>query len=544
MEREIVRFLQKCKSINHLKQIHLRILINGLEDNKSILHNLITVSSDLISLDYAFNVLHVFVGNTLLNFYGKHGTLGVDLACKLFDDMPERDAVSWNTMIGMYMDCGQVESAIRLFESMPEKTVVTWNSVITGLAKNGKMESARLVFDKMPEKNEVSWNCVISGYVKAGDLANAETIFKEMPIKSVVTCTAIISGYASIGDIESARKLFDQMGSKRNIVTWNAMIAGYVNQSIFDEALSVFRLMLFDGKCRPDQITLISVLSACSHLGSLENGKWISSYINKNKINLSTPLGNALIDMFAKCGDIESSKAVFHRMSNRCIITWTTMLSGLAVNGMCKEALALFNKMCDDGTKPDDVMFIAVLSACNHGGLVEEGKILFKKMVHDFGIEPQIEHYGCIIDLLARSGELDEAVRLTENMHLPPNVVIWAALTSACKVHGNGKLFNYVTKKVLDQEPSNPSYLTLITNLSSSIGKWQETLRFRRVMRQQGIEKVPGCSLIEIGDTVHEFVARDTSHMHRSDIYAILESLNGHLSSHCDLKCGFTGQKS
>ncbi|KAI3685486.1 hypothetical protein L6452_34733 [Arctium lappa] len=296
MEREIVRFLLKCKSINQLKQTHLLILINGLKDNNFLLQNLITVSSDLISLDYAFNVLQssnspdvvvyntmikcfvgrkrnfsahnamsaykemrrreflvlpnsftftfllrcfdvldvgrmihgeilkmgfdvssVFVRNTLLNFYGKHGPHGVDLACKVFDDMPERDAVSWNTMIGMYMDCGQVESAIRLFESMPEKTVVTWNSVITGLAKNGKMESARLVFDRMPEKNEVSWNCVISGYVKVGDLAKAETIFQEMPVKSVVTCTAIISGYASIGDIESARKLFDQMGSKRNL---------------------------------------------------------------------------------------------------------------------------------------------------------------------------------------------------------------------------------------------------------------------------------------------------------------------------------------
>ncbi|KAL8225001.1 hypothetical protein R6Q57_017558 [Mikania cordata] len=274
-----------------------------------------------------------------------------------------------------------------------------------------------------------------------GDLRNAEVVFNEMPVKSVV-----------------ARKMFDQIGSKRNVVTWNAMISGYINKSLFEEALSLFHLMSVDGKCKPDQITLISIVSACSHLGSLENGKWIAFYINKNKIKLSTPLGNALIDMFAKCGDIESSKSVFNRMTNKCIITWTTMVSSLAVHGMCKEALALFNKMCDQGTKPNDVMFIVVLSACNHGGLVKEGKTIFNQM-----------------------------------MDLEPNAVIWGTLLAACKLHGNSKLFERVTKKILDQEPSNPSYLTLI------------------------------------GDKVHEFIARDTSHMQRSDIYVMLESLNGHL---------------
>ncbi|KAI3791484.1 hypothetical protein L2E82_05254 [Cichorium intybus] len=301
----MLRFLQNCKNINHLKQTHLQILVNGLNGNNYLLHNLIAVSSDIISLDYAFNVLQtsnspdvvayntmikcfmgsksnstaynalsaykemrrrpflvspnsftftfllkcfedldvgrmihgealkmgldvssVFVQNTLLNFYAKCGNEGVDFACKVFDEMPERDTVSCNTMIGMYMDCQDVESAINLFESMPKRSIVTWNSVITGLAKNGKMESARSVFDKMPEKNEVSWNCLISGYVKAGDLKNAEIMFDEMPVKSVVTSTAIISGYASIGDLESARKMFDQMGTKRNVVTWNSMISG------------------------------------------------------------------------------------------------------------------------------------------------------------------------------------------------------------------------------------------------------------------------------------------------------------------------------
>ncbi|XP_076930959.1 pentatricopeptide repeat-containing protein At3g29230-like [Bidens hawaiensis] len=476
-----------------------------------------------------FDVSSVFVGNGLLNLYGKCGGEGVECAYKVFDEMPVRDVVSWNTMIGVFMDCGEVGHAVRLFESMRVRSLVTWNSIVMGLAKNGEMGRARKVFDEMPERNEVSWNCLISGYLKAGDLGKAEAMFGEMPVKSVVACTAIMSGYASVGDVESARKMFDWIGTKRNVVTWNAMISCYINKNMFDEALSLFRLMSVDGKCKPDQITLINVASACAHLGSLENGKWVVFYINKNKINISTPLGNALIDMFAKCGDIASSKSIFNQMSNKCIITWTTMVSSLAVHGMCKEALTLFNNICMQGTKPDDVMYIAVLSACNHGGLVKEGKILFNQLVYNFGIKPQIEHYGCMIDLLARSGDLDEAIKLTESMDMEPNAMIWGTLIGACKLHGNSELFEYVTKKILDQEPSNPSYLTSVTNLSSSIGRWEDALRFRREMRVEGVEKVPGCSSIQIGDNVHEFVARDTRHMHRSDVYEMLECLNGHL---------------
>ncbi|KAL2503661.1 Pentatricopeptide repeat-containing protein [Abeliophyllum distichum] len=232
---------------------------------------------------------------------------------------------------------------------MPERNLVTWNSVIAGLAKGGNMELANKVFQRMPERNSVSWNVMISGYIKLGDLRTAQTIFYEIPDKSVVSSTAMVSGYAMIGDIESARRIFYQMPAK-NVVSWNAMIAG---------------------------TSLISVLSACSHVNSLEHGKWIESYIKKNKYELSVPLGNALIDMFAKCGDLDNARVVFRKMSKKCIITWTTMVSGLAVNGHCTEALELFDRMRSEGLKPDDVIFIAVLSACTHGGLLEKGKEVF-----------------------------------------------------------------------------------------------------------------------------------------------------------------------
>lgn len=602
MEAKLAVILQKCRTIKQLKQTHLQILINCLKDSNFLAAKLMSLSSDLISLDYAnkvfqdlpspnlisYNTLikcsigkshkiaafaynrmreldissnsftftfllgcfasfhkleggemvrgHVlkigfessmFVMNALLDFYAKCGG-DLRVVGKLFEEMPEKDVVSWNTMIRTYMNYGEIDSAIRLFESMPERSLVTWNSLVSGLVKCGNMELATKVFQRMPERDTVSWNAMISGYIKSGDLKSAKDIFDEMPERSVVSWTTMVSGYAMTGDIESARGIFNQMPAK-NVVSWNAMIAGCVNNHMFDEALSVFHHMLTDGKCKPDQTTLISVLSACTHLNSHEHGKWIESYIRKNKFELSLPLGNALIDMFAKCGDLENADIIFKKMPKRCIITWTTLISGLAVNGHCREALKLFDAMCSEGQKPDDVIFVAVLSACTHGGLVEEGERLFKQMVHNFGIEPRIEHYGCVVDILGRAGRIEEAIRFTETMHLEPNSIIWTTLLAACKVHGNENLLEYLIGKILDQEPDNPSYLKLIMNLSSSAGQWQDSLNFRVAAKHQRMEKVPGCSSIQVGESVHEFVAIDTSHPQRKEVYRALRSLNRHL---------------
>lgn len=476
----------------------------------------------------------LFVMNTLMDFYAKC-CQDSEFARRVFDEMSERDVVSWNTMIGACMSFGEMESAVELFESMPERSIVTWNLVISGLLKAGKLELAHSVFQRMPERNNVSWNTMLSGYIKFGDMETAQAIFNKMPERSVISWTAMVSGYANNGDLPSARKIFDEMPAK-NVISWNAMIAGYVNGHLFDRALSVFHHMLIDSKCKPDQTTLVSVLSACAHLGSHDHGKWVDSHIRKNKFELSVPLGNALIDMFAKCGDVDNARVVFDKMNKRCIITWTSMVSGLAVNGYCTEAIELYDKMCSEGLKPDDVIFIAVLSACTHGGLLDEGKRVFDQMVCEFDIKPRIEHYGSMVDLLGRAGKMEEAVRFIESMHLQPNAVIWATLLSACKIHGNEELLESLMRKILDQDPTNPGYLTLITNLSSSIGKWQDALDFRIASRQKGSEKVPGCSSIQIGNCVHEFLAKDTRHAQRKEIYRVLGSLNGHLKSVYDMQ--------
>lgn len=468
----------------------------------------------------------VFVQNLFVLVYGKCCE-SVEVARQVFDEMLVRDVVSWNSIVSAYLDRQIFDVAFLLFESMPSRSCVTFNTMIAGLSKAGDMDKARSVFDCMYERNEVSWNCMISGYVKVGDMRNAQLLFEKMPDKSIVSRTAIVSGYSAVGDVKSARLAFDRM-PVRNVVSWNAMISGYVHNRKFEEALDVFHSMLLCSEQLPDQTTLISVLSACSHLGSIEHGRWVSLFIEKNMIELSLSLGNALVDMFAKCGDVQNANEVFNKMEKRCIITWTTMISGLAVNGKCREALALYDDMCLQNLPPDDVVFLSVLSACVHGGLVEEGKRVYDQMIRTFKITPRIEHYGCMVDLFSRAGKLNEAVNVIEKMHLEPNAVIWATMLYSCKIHGNLDLLKHVTRKIMDQEPLNPCYYTLVSNLSASLGQWENASNSRLAMKNQKIEKEPGCSSIQLDDHIHEFLAKDICHKEREKIYTVLSLLYKH----------------
>ncbi|PKA56656.1 Pentatricopeptide repeat-containing protein [Apostasia shenzhenica] len=465
---------------------------------------------------------HLFVQNVLLSAYSRCIS-SLDFARQLFDEMPERDVVSWNSILCAYLTREDIEQAIQLFDSMPVRNIVSWNSIISALSKSGDMASARSMFDSMVTRNTITWNAMVAGYVADGDIDSARLIFDQNWDKDAISWTAMISGYARVGNMESARNLFDEMPQK-NVVSWNAMVSGYVKNSQFDEALVLFHSLLVDRKCSPDEATLVSVVSACTHLGSLGHGRWIHSYIKKNNIDLTVTLGNALIDMFAKCGDLMNSELIFNQMENRPIITWTTMISGLALNGKCSEALALFRKFCMEGLEPDDVIFISALSACIHGGHVEEGQRIFSQM-DDYGIKPRMEHYGCMVDLLGRAGKLEEAVVLIQKMPIQPNVVIWATLLSSCYVHRAEGLVEYLSQNFENLESLEPDYQVLISNYSARGGVWNGVMGVRSTMQSKGIKKVPGCSLIQVDTEVHEFLVKDIKHKRRKDIYQTLDGL-------------------
>lgn len=474
---------------------------------------------------------NVFIGNVTMDFYSKIGAF--EIAKKVFDGMMERDVCSWNSMISACMAHGELELGLFLFEKMPDRNTVSWNSMIRGLAKMEEMTTAKAVFDRMPEveRNELTWNTMITGYSGTGDMIAAKEIFEKMGCKNVISCTAMISGYASAGDMESMRKVFGMMPVKTT-VTWNAMISGYNSNAQFSVALQTFHRMLIDGRSQPDRATMIAVVSACTQLGDLEHGKWIYSYLQKNPKFIKTVginLGNALIDMFAKCGDIKTAESIFRQMPDRCVITWTSLISGLGLNGKCKEALGVFDEMCTNGgIKPDAAVFIAILTACTHGGLVKEGCSIYKIMIDKFSIVPNIKHHGCIVDLLGRAGKVEEAIQFIESMPVQPESLTWLTLLSSCKNHDNGlysEIIHYVSRKMTDFDPMNSGYRVLLSNARASIGEWPEAADVRHKMKQVGVEKIPGCSSIFIGGEVHEFLVKDRHHNKRKEIYDVLHRL-------------------
>lgn len=467
----------------------------------------------------------VVVQNALLNVYYKCGDPGdAVVARQVFDEMADRDVVSWNSIVGVYMSSGDATGAMELFKAMPERNVVSWNTIVAAFARAGDMVSAHAAFDRMPMRDAISWNLMISGYAASGSVESARSLFDLMERKDVVSWTAMVSAYAKIGDLDSARVLFDQMPDK-NLVSWNAMITGYNLNSRYDEALRTFQQVMLEGRFMPDEATLVSVVSACAQLGSVEYCNWISSYISKSNTHITAALGNALIDMFAKCGDVGRARLVFDKMKTRCIITWTTMISGFAYNGQFREALLIYNDMCREGVTLDDTVFVAALAACAHGGLVQEGWNIFKQMVEHYGIVPRMEHYGCMVDLLGRAGKLQEAVRFIESMPLKPAVVIWVTLLSSCITHGDAELTEYVSARVVEIEPFNSSYQVLVSNCSALEGRWSSVMDARRTMRDWGVEKTPGSSLIQVGNEVHEFLAKDTRHKKRKEVYETLDGL-------------------
>ncbi|KAF3783913.1 Pentatricopeptide repeat-containing protein [Nymphaea thermarum] len=504
----LLKSLEAFEDLTEAKMMHTHVFQSGFECN-------------------------VFVQNTLIDLYCKCGDVGASF--KVFDEMAERDVVSWNSMVAACMSHEDAETALELFHSMPEKNIVSWNSMIAGYMKLGKIEQAQTFFNQMPERNVVTWNSMVAGYIQLRDMQTAQNIFEKMPVKSIVSWTSMVSGYAQSGDMFSARLLFDQMPAK-NVVSWNAMISGYAHNSRYNEALNLFQQMLVT-ELQPDEVTVTSALTACAQIGALDLGRWINSYIDRTRSEMSLAVGNSLLDMYAKCGDIHSARGVFKEMTRKCIITWTSMVSGLAFNGHSREALALFDRMCKEGTQPDDVIFIAVLSACTHAGSIDEGLRYFQSMERDFHLKPRIEHYGCIVDLLSRAGKLEEALGFIMNMPMKANVVIWATLFGSCKLHRNSRVAEIAEQEILKLEHLNPAYQVLMSNVYASIGDWDDVLQIRAMMRERDIEKVPGCSSIEVAGIVHEFLVADLQHQNRRQIYETLDGLNQLLQIEGNVHC-------
>ncbi|KAK7269683.1 hypothetical protein RIF29_22417 [Crotalaria pallida] len=380
------------------------------------------------------------------------------------------------SLINMYSHCGCVISARQVFDEITQPDLPSWNSAIHANVKAGVIHVARELFDRMPHRNVISWSCMIHGYVKCGEHKAALALFRDLQMS---------------------------------------------------EGCEV----------RPNEFTLSTVLSACARLGALQHGKWVHAYIDKSGMRIDIVLGTSLIDMYAKCGNIERAKCVFDNMGcEKDVMAWSAMIGAMAMHGSSEECLQLFGRMINDGVRPNDVTFVGVLCACVHGGLVSEGNEYFERMTKEYGISPLVQHYGCMVDLYSRAGRIEDAWNVMKSMPMEPDAQIWGALLSGARVHGDIETCEISAKKLLELDPSNSSAYVLLCNVYAKLRRWGEARHLRDLMESRGIKKVPGCSLVEIDGVLHEFFAGDDSHPETKDIYRMLDEIMKRLK-----KLGYVG---
>ncbi|XP_074568607.1 pentatricopeptide repeat-containing protein At3g62890-like [Curcuma longa] len=367
-------------------------------------------------------------------------------------------------------------------------------------------------------------NAFISFYGSCSALDYARRVFDELPAqRDLVSWNAILAGYARAGRVDVSEKVFEKM-PERDVISWSTMIMGYVQNGALEKGLELFRELIAKG-LRANEAILVTVLSASSQLGLLEIGKFIHSTIRSMNFPLTVALGTSLVDMYAKCGCIELSRKIFNEMKGKDVFSWNTMICGLATHGLGNEAVKLFHQFIDRGFVPTRVTFVGVLNACSRAGLVDEGRRYFKLMVEEYGIEPEMEHYGCLVDLLGRAGLVSEAVELIEGMTIPPDPVLWGILLGACKVHGMVELGIRIGNKLIDLEPGHDGHYVLLAGMYAKARKWEDVINVRRLMSNRGTNKIAGWSLIEAHGKVHKFVAGDKQHKDSPEIQKTLEMI-------------------
>ncbi|KAK2375411.1 hypothetical protein P8452_47683 [Trifolium repens] len=507
--------LEKCKNMKHLKQAHAQVFTTGLENNTFALSRILAFCS---------------------SHSHHHGSL--NYAFRVFERIQNPTLCIYNTIIKAFLVNNKFKSTLHVFVKMLQSELKPDNYTIPYLLKAcaslhdcsfGKMihgygSKLGLVFDIFVGNSLMAMYCVF------GDVAAARHVFNEIPRLSVVSWSVMISGYAKVGDVDSARLFFDEAPEKDKGI-WGAMISGYVQNSCFKESLYLFRLMQLTDTV-PDESIFVSILSACAHLGALDIGVWIHRCLNRSKlIPLSIRLSTSLLDMYAKCGNLELAKRLFDSMQERDIVCWNAMISGMAMHGDGKGALKLFYEMEKVGMKPDDITFIAVFTACSYSGMAYEGLKLLDKMCSVYNIEPKSEHYSCLVDLLSRKGLFEEAMviigKMTNSWNGSEETLAWRAFLSACCNHGETQLAELAAEKVLrlDNHTHSGVYV-LLSNLYAASGKHTDARRVRDMMKIKGANKAPGCSSVEIDGVVSEFIAGETTHLHMEEIHSVLEKIH------------------
>ncbi|XP_061992426.1 pentatricopeptide repeat-containing protein At1g50270 [Rosa rugosa] len=578
MGSTILSLRHKDTTFNHLKQIHSLLITLGPSQNDCLLPKLLTSiapTSKPTHLAYAsFLIDHVqeptstHLWNSIIRAFSTtsepHRSLvsystmrrsGVvpdqhtfPLLLKAFPKLKNKDPFQFyahtvkfglnldqfvgNSFISVLSGCGYLEAAHQVFVESTEKDVIAWTALVDGYVKNGHALEAmkcfvemRLVGIRVDEVTVVSALCAagMAGDVWFGRCVHGFYVEAGRVKWDVFVGSALVDMYMKCGCHDDARKVFSAMPSK-NVVSWTALIAGYVQCEKYKDALLVLKCMVSED-VKPNQSTLSSVLTSCAHVGALDQGKLIHGYIYRHRVQVNMLLGTGLVDMYAKCGCIVKALSVFSKLPSKDVFTWTAMINGLASHGDALGALNLFSQMLQNGVLPNEVTFMGVLSACAHSGLVDEGRKAFGSMKQVFHLEPNVDHYGCMVDLLGRAGYLEEARQMIEDMPMLPTAGIWGTFLGACVIHKNFELGQLAGSHLIKLDSKHSGRFVLLANLYSTWKKWKVAAGIRKLMKGKGVEKIPGYSWIEVNGAMFEFAAFDKSHSESDHIYVMLENM-------------------
>ncbi|XP_058076933.1 pentatricopeptide repeat-containing protein At1g74600, chloroplastic-like [Magnolia sinica] len=407
-----------------------------------------------------------------------------------------------SALFTMYSKCGSLEDGYDVFKQMPEKDGVSWTSMIAGFAEHGLVDQAFCLFREMlveevrPDQMTLSavlTACSVCQSLRKGKEIHGYALRVGFGTETLVG-SALVNMYSKCKALVSARRIFDAMPQKDQI-SWSSLVSSYAQNRHSEEALLQFHQMLIAGM-KIDCFTISSILGVSATLTRPGLGKQLHAHTVKIGIDLDLSVSSSLITLYSKCGSIDDSRKVFDQIDKPDLVTWTAMIDGYAQHGQGVEALKIYEMMREEGMEPDSVTFVGVLSACSHNGLVEEGYFHLNSMATDYGIKPEARHYACMVDLLSRAGRLREAERFIETMPIKPDALMWGTLLGACRIYGDVELGRSAAKKVLELEPCDSGAYVSLSNICADAGDWEEVLKIRNLMKGVGVKKEPGWSFV------------------------------------------------
>ncbi|XP_062078886.1 pentatricopeptide repeat-containing protein At4g21300 [Humulus lupulus] len=456
---------------------------------------------------------------------------GKEIHCYIIRHGVPIDVFLKGALIDLYFKCRNVEMACKILDQSNAVDVIVFTSMISGFVLNGMNSNALEIFRRLLQvkmrPNSVTLASIFPAFagmaaLKLGGELHGNTIKNGLD-KWFYVGSAITDMYAKCGRLDLARQVFQKISAK-DAVCWNSMITSCSQNGKPEEAIDLFRQMGLEG-AKYDCVSISAALSSCANLPALHYGKEIHGFMIRRAFSSDIFSGSALIDMYAKCGNLDVARQVFNHMEGKNEVSWNSIIAAYGNHGHLEESLTLFHEMLQKGILPDHVTFLGIISACGHVGRVDDGIHFFRLMTESYQIPARMEHYACMVDLFGRAGRLTEAFKTIKNMPFSPDAGVWGTLLGACRVHGNVELAEEASKHLLELDPHNSGYYILLSNIHADAGDWRSVLKIRSLMKERGVQKVPGYSWIDINNITHMFVAADGSHPDSAEIYSLLNNL-------------------